>query len=132
MTEGGRPGGRPSQSLESYLSESHDLADRLVNAPDDDAVFKLGMDLFQLGSRNGPEGHEADAIVSSVHWIWGDLTDAVDALDADPDTTEATQKMRRAAREWLSVVKDPAARARYLDHWQYDECGDGRPPETEL
>jgi hypothetical protein len=121
----------PPQTLESYLAESRDLAERLLRAPDDQSVYKIGIDLFHLGSRNGPEGKVADSISGSLHWIWGDLTNSVDAPNADPDLTRATERMRRAAREWLAVYDDPGARARYLDHWQYDECGDRRPRENE-
>jgi hypothetical protein len=66
------------------------------------------------------------AIVRSVEasrlWhIWAELEDR---YELNPDKrSEAEDLMRRAAKEWLAVHGDRAARESYLDRWQYDICG---------
>ncbi len=67
-------------------------------------------------------------IAEPITLIWGSLTDWVDGpKGSEPGAEEeASAQMIRAAREWLAVSSDEAARRTYFDRWVYEECGHDR------
>jgi hypothetical protein len=68
-------------------------------------------------------------IMHPLWLIWGALTDWVE--NKPQEKPEAEEKMRRAAREWLSLdLKDIKERTAYLDRWVYEEMGYERKDKT--
>ena len=67
----------------------------------------------------------ADEVLWPTWLLWGALTDWIEVRPAETDRAELA--MRRAAREWLSLLDDGEARREYFDRWLYDEMGYERP-----
>ena len=77
-------------------------------------------------------GAESRDVAHPLWLIWGHLTDLVDGPGGARPGAEsaASQKMRRAAEEWLVVVNEPADWTEYFERWVYEECGYPRKAET--
>lgn len=103
-----------------------------ANDPQDLALWdRLDELMVQIASAGEPYaiatevgGCVLDAITESVaasrvYQVWAKLTDRYELRPDERGETEAV--MREAAREWLAVKHDDAARDRYLDHWVDDD-----------
>jgi hypothetical protein len=98
------------------------LARQMLAAPGSE--YEIGMDTM---------GHimshlETEDAAGRLYMIWGHLTDQIDGPPARAVETEASAiaKMRRAATEWLTTPRTPAAVDSYLDRWYHEECGYSR------
>jgi len=107
-----------------------------ANDPQDAALWdRLDELMVQIASASEPysiatevggcvlEAITESVTASRVYQVWAELTDRYELSPDERGETEAV--MRRAARDWLAVKHDDAARDRYLDHWL-----DGRGAES--
>jgi hypothetical protein len=117
-------------TLDAIVAEASEKAQQVLDAPDAMAVYRKGLSFASGLILNSVASNAAlEAVATPLYLIWADLTDAIDAPGAKPDPTDAAERMRRAAREWLLVAAFPHARQQYLSRWMYEECGYERPTE---
>jgi hypothetical protein len=124
-------------SPEDLLEATSGQAQRVLDADEGWPTWSEGMEFQSLAvraSRVLDEIHESRELADKflmLHLIWLLLTDEMDlpGRESYEYAAAATEHMKRAATEWLSVVNSPDDRAAYLDRWLYKECGFwGEPP----
>ena len=73
-------------------------------------------------------GQSEEASALWALWaLWGGLTDWVEVKPQE--TAEAENAMVEAAKQWLALSEDQAAREQYYEHWLYEVVGYERPTE---
>ncbi|GAB2621428.1 hypothetical protein Aab01nite_77770 [Paractinoplanes abujensis] len=124
----------PESGPPGFLAAAAAQARLVLAAGDPDATYEAGLDFAGLAGRAlgaAPAGEPIADFPAALSWIWGSLTDEMDApgRGAPDQGAAAVRHMRRAATEWLEVLGSPVpgAVAAYLDRWLHEECGYERP-----
>ncbi|MBL7259687.1 hypothetical protein [Paractinoplanes lichenicola] len=125
-------GYHPQTGPPGFLAATADQARVVLAAEGPDATYEAGMDFAGLAGRAmgaTPKGDYLAEFPVSLSWVWGSLTDEMDApgRGSPEQDAAAVRHMRQAATEWLEVVNSPDGAAAYLDRWLYEECGYARP-----
>src|SRR5262245_45625831 len=78
-----------------------------------------------IGGGDLDEAGPANEQRHAMWLLWGSVTDWVERKPGDTDSAE--DAMRRAAREWLTVVDDEALWRPYFDRWLAQGAKGRRP-----